>query len=366
MSDSADAVMHESRVFQPPKASEVGGPPWHVASLDEYRKIHERSIADPEGFWGEIAKEFHWFTPFGKVLEWNLPDAKWFVGGTTNLCYNAVDRQVDQGHGGSPAIIWESEPIGEAGPEVLTLTYKDLQEQTSRCANALRAMGVKKGDVVTIYMGMVPELAVACLACVRIGAVHSVIFGGFSSSAIVDRVTDAKSRVIVTCDGSWRRGSIVPLKDNVDAACAQLTDTPDAVQHVLVVRRCGNDITWNSMTDAWWHDAVDAASPACPCEPLDAEHMAFLLYTSGSTGKPKGIVHTTGGYMVFTALTSKYTFNLVPDQGQVYWCTADIGWITGHSYILYGILPNRVPSLMYEGAPNHPEPDRFWDIVDRH
>ncbi|MFT5424478.1 MAG: acetyl-CoA synthetase [Phycisphaerales bacterium] len=364
----SDSVMHETRIFTPPAAAEVGAPRWHIDSLDEYRKMHDRSLTDPEGFWGEVANEFHWFKSFDKAVEWNRPDAKWFVGGTTNLCYNAVDRIVEQGHGSDTAIIWEGEPIvdGGEGGEVLNITYADLQGRVSKCANALKAMGVTKSDVVTIYMGMVPELAVACLACARIGAVHSVIFGGFSSSAIADRVTDAKSKVIVTCDGSWRRGSVVALKDNVDAACATLAGTQDPVENVLVVKRCKNDVAWNESTDHWWHDAVDSASAECPCEPVDSEHMAFLLYTSGSTGKPKGIVHTTGGYMVYTATTAKYTFNLMPGQGQVFWCTADVGWITGHSYILYGILPNRVPTLMYEGAPNFPEPDRFWQIVQRH
>jgi acetyl-CoA synthetase len=225
---------------------------------------------------------------------------------------------------------------------------------------------VKKGDVVTLYMGMVPELAIALLACARIGAVHSVIFGGFSSQAIVDRVVDADSRLIVTCDGAWRRGKVVPLKDNVDAACAELDGTQNAVESVVVLRRCGNEVARHKGRDHDWADLMAAADADCPCEPMDAEDMLFLLYTSGSTGKPKGIKHTTGGYMVWTCLTAKYVFNLIPDQGQVYWCTADIGWVTGHSYILYGILPNRVPTLMYEGAPNFPNEQRFWDIVQRH
>jgi acetyl-CoA synthetase len=213
---------------------------------------------------------------------------------------------------------------------------------------------------------MVPELPVAMLACARIGAAHSIIFGGFSAAAIVDRVHDADSRVIVTCDGAWRRGKVVPLKDSVDEACARLKESGHAVATVLVLRRCNNRVAWHAERDRWWHDEVAGASTDCPCEPMDSEAMLFLLYTSGSTGKPKGILHTTGGYMVFTALTAKYVFNLVPDRGQVYWCTADIGWVTGHSYIVYGILPNRVPTLMYEGAPNFPAEDRFWDIVQRH
>lgn len=362
-STSVESILHESRVFEPPGADALGMPSWHIPSMDQYRQMHARSIDDPESFWAEVAGELHWFTHWGKVLEWDAPDARWFVGATTNLCYNCVDRQVDAGYADNPAIIWEGEPIGDAGPETRTLTYADLQREIARFANVLKANGVSKGDVVTIYMGMVPELAIACLACARIGAAHSVIFGGFSSQAIVDRVTDADSKVIVTCDGAWRRGSVVPLKDNVDAACDQI---PGQVDRVVVVKRCNNDIAWTDQRDLWWHDAVENAAADCPCEHLDSEDMAFLLYTSGSTGKPKGIKHSVGGYMVYTYLTSKYVFNLMPDTGQVYWCTADVGWITGHSYIIYGILPNRVPTLMFEGAPNFPAEDRFWDIVQRH
>ncbi|GJM17927.1 MAG: acetyl-coenzyme A synthetase [Phycisphaeraceae bacterium] len=357
---------HDVPMFEPPTAADVGALEWLVSSMDDYRAMHKRSVEDPDGFWSEVASEFHWFEKWDKVVEWDLPDAKWFVGGKTNLCYNAVDRHVADGYSEQIGIIWEGEPYGDNGPEIRRITYRELQNETAKCANALRAMGVGKGDVVTIYMGMVPELAIACLACARIGAVHSVIFGGFSSAAIVDRVKDAKSKVIITCDGSWRRGKVVPLKANVDEACKSLEGTPDAIEHVLVVKRCENDVQWSGDRDVWWHDAVASASDDCPCEPLDAEHMSFLLYTSGSTGKPKGIVHTTGGYMVHTALTSKYVFNLVPDGQQIYWCTADIGWITGHSYILYGVLPNRVTSVMYEGGPDFPDASRFWDIVERH
>ncbi|MCB9845846.1 MAG: acetate--CoA ligase [Phycisphaeraceae bacterium] len=364
-SSSIESVLHEQRVFQPPSANTAGAPRWLIGSIDEYRAMHRRSIDDPEGFWGEIARAFHWSTPFSRVVDWNPPDARWFIGGRTNLCFNCVDRQVDSGHGDDPALIWEGEPI-DGEPEIRRLSYRDLQAQTSRLANALRAMGVAKGDVVTIYMGMVPELAVAVLACARMGAAHSVIFGGFSAQAIVDRVIDADSRVIITCDGAWRRGQVVPLKDNVDAACDQLSKQGHAVSHVLVCRRIGGDVAWTTGRDHDLAQVANDASPDCPCEPMDSEDLAFLLYTSGSTGKPKGIRHTTGGYMVHTALTSRYVFNLIPDAGQVFWCTADVGWITGHSYIIYGILPSRVPTVMYEGAPNHPQPDRFWDIVARH
>jgi acetyl-CoA synthetase len=364
-SSTIECVLQEDRVFDPPAtfSDRISGA--YVGSLEDYRQMYQRSIDDPEAFWGEFAGELDWFEPWTKVMEWKLPDAKWFVGGKTNLCHNCVDRQVNSGHGDQTAIIWEGEPKDPA-PEVRNLTYADLLLETSRCANALKELGVKKGDVVTIYMGMVPELTIAMLACARIGAVHSIIFGGFSASAIVDRIKDASSHLIITCDGGWRRGSIVPLKDNVDAACKELKGTTDEIRKVLVVKRCDNEIAWEADRDHFWHDLVDSAADDCPCEPMDSEDMLFLLYTSGSTGKPKGIQHTTGGYMVFTYLTAKYVFNLVPDRDQVYWCTADIGWITGHSYIVYGILPNRVPSIMYEGAPNYPEPDRFWDIVERH
>ena len=371
-----DSALNETRSFPPPSASELGMPEWHVASPGEYKALHHRSIEDPEGFWAEAAQELHWFRPWTRVLEWSPPDAKWFVGAQTNVCYNCVDRQVENGHADDVAILWEGEPVLEpggrasqpaaGGPEVRRLTYGYLLQQTGRFANALKSLGVRRGDVVTIYMGMVPELAIAMLACARIGAAHSIIFGGFSSQAIVDRVHDAKSKVIITCDGAWRRGSVVPLKSNVDAACAELEGTPAAIDHVVTLRRCGNEVAWNPGRDKWLSALLADAPDHCPCEPMDAEDMLFLLYTSGSTGKPKGIVHTTGGYMVFTYLTAKYVFNLVPDAGQVYWCTADIGWVTGHSYIVYGMLPNRVTTLMYEGAPNHPAPDRFWDIVERH
>ncbi len=366
-SSGIESVLIENRRFDPPLASAVGAPRWLIGSMDEYRAMHKRSLDDPEGFWGEIAGEFRWSSKWDKVLEWNLPDAKWFAGGKTNLCDNCVDRLVDQGHGDETAIIWEGEPVGDGGPEIRRLSYADLKRETARFANALKALGVKKGDVVTIYMGMVPELAVAMLACARMGAAHSIIFGGFSPHAIADRVTDAKSRVIVTCDGAWRRGKVVPLKQNVDEACDMLADRGEAgPEHVVVLRRCGNDINWTQGRDHDYTELSQGASDEFPPEPMDAEDMAFLLYTSGSTGKPKGILHTTAGYMVFTATTAKYVFNLIPDQNQTFWCTADIGWITGHSYIIYGILPNRVPTLMYEGAPNFPQEDRFWGIVERH
>jgi acetyl-CoA synthetase len=366
MSESVaiSSVLVENRVFPPPEGigERLGGA--IIPDLAAYRKLYRRSIEDPEGFWREIAGDFDWFRPFDRVVEWDCPDARWFVGGRTNLAHNCVDRQVIAGHGDEVAIVWEGEPqvAGDAPHEIRHLTYRDLMRESMRFANVLKALGVKKGDVVTLYMGMVPELVVAMLACARIGAPHSVIFGGFAATAIVDRVKDADSRVIITCDGAWRRGQIVPLKANVDEALKHLPE----VRTVVTVRRVGNEIGFSAPRDRWWHDLMLAADDTCPPEHVESEDLLFLLYTSGSTGKPKGIRHTTGGYMVWTATTARWTFNLRPGTGQMYFCTADIGWITGHSYLVYGMLPNRVPVLMYEGAPNFPAEDRFWDMVERH
>ncbi|MEM9372220.1 MAG: acetate--CoA ligase [Planctomycetota bacterium] len=364
--NAIESTLSEDRVFHPRPCDEAGAPRWLIDSMDSYEAMYRRSIEDPAGFFGEIAEGFHWFRKWDTVLEWNAPDAKWFVGGQTNVCYNCVDRQVEDGFGDQAAIAWEGEPLENGIPETRTLTYAELQAEVSKFANVLQAHGVTKGDVVTIYMGMVPELAVAMLACARIGAPHSVIFGGFSSQAIADRVGDAKSKVIVTCDGAWRRGKVVPLKENVDNAIKMLEEQGNQpVEHVFCVGRCHNDISWGAL-DRCYTEQMSEAPADCPCEPMESEDMLFLLYTSGSTGKPKGIVHTTAGYMVHTAMTARYTFNLIPDSGQVYWCTADCGWITGHSYIVYGILPNRVPTLMYEGGPDYPTAARFWQIVERH
>ena len=397
MSDSPsqmESVLEEHRRFPPPDNFAKQA---HIGSMEQYRALYKRSIEQPEDFWADVAKELHWFKPWDEVLQWDAPDAKWFVGGKTNLCYNCLDRQVEAGLGDKPALVWEAEPVDADGrPEVKTYTYADLLREVSRFANVLKNQGVQKGDVVTIYMGMVPELAVAMLACARIGAVHSIIFGGFSAQAIRDRVEDGNSKLLITCDGSWRRGKAVPLKANVDEA---LTMT-DLVKTVIVYKRCENAIEWADGRDLWWHDLMAEAEASggddCPAEPMDSEDLLFILYTSGSTGKPKGIMHTTGGYMVWAYLTSRLSFDLhghgepperarrgpEDDRGSrpwapgpvdtsitsqdVYWCTADIGWITGHSYIIYGLLPNRVPTLMYEGAPDFPAKDRFWDIIERH
>ncbi len=361
-----ESVLHEARKFPPPSSFSANA---HIKSFDQYDQMYRESIDNPEKFWAEKAADLHWFKKWSRVLEWSLPDAKWFVGGQTNLCYNCVDRQVKDGFGDKTAIVWEGEPIDDGQPEVRRLTYQDLQREVCKFANVLKNLGVKKGDVVTLYMPMVPELAIAMLACARIGAPHSIIFGGFSASAIRDRVADADSKIIITADAGWRRGKHIPLKNTVDEAL-QNNDTQatkQTVKNVVVLKRCGNDIDMIDDRNHWWHDLMAQVPEACPCEEMDAEDLLFILYTSGTTGKPKGIMHTTGGYMVYTYLTSRYVFALHDDDpDELYWCTADIGWITGHSYIIYGILPNRVPTLMFEGAPNFPGPDRLWDIVSRH
>jgi acetyl-CoA synthetase len=346
------SILREHRVFPPPPEFAAKA---HVKSLEEYETLYRRSIQDPEGFWAEVARELHWFTPWTSVLDWQLPSAKWFVGGKINLCYNCVDRHALSDRKDKTAILWEGEP-----GETRQLTYGELHIEVQKFANVLKGLGVRKGDRVAVYMGMTPELAIALLACARIGAVHSVIFGGFAANALVDRINDASCVAVVTQDGSYRRGLEVRLKSIVDEA---LNNCP-SVKNVVVYRRTGSAVSMKEGRDQWWHDLADQAPADCPAEPLDSEDPLYILYTSGTTGKPKGLVHTTGGYSVQTYLTSKLIFDLKPDD--VYWCTADIGWVTGHSYVVYGILQNGVTTVMYEGAPNFPEPDRLWKIVDAH
>jgi len=349
---SFQSLLHELRVIAPPEAFAAKA---HIRTEEEYDALYRRSIEAPEEFWAAAAGELHWFEPWKKVLEWQEPWAKWFVGGRMNLSYNCLDLQVERGLGGKAAILWE----GESG-EVRKISFQELLDQVQRFANVLRGMGVKKGDCVAVYMGMVPELAIALLACARIGAVHSVIFGGFAASALVNRINDAQSVAVVTQDAAWRRGSQVPLKETVDEALAKCP----SVRKTVVLRRAGAEIAMQPDRDLWWQEEMERASPHCAAEPLDSEHPLYILYTSGTTGQPKGIVHTTGGYAVHTYLTSKLVFDLRPDD--IYWCTADIGWVTGHSYVVYGILQTGVTTLMYEGAPNFPENDRFWKIIDDH
>ena len=391
MSDSQpiSSTLTENRRFAPPSAASLGFSKFHVPSAESYRALHQQSIHHPDAFWGGEAERLAWFRRWDRVLEWNAPDAKWFVGWQINACYNCVDRHVQAGFGDQTAIIWEGEPVAPrtshatAGtayasePEVRRISYRELQIETSRLGSALKRLGVKRGDVVTIYMPMVPELAVAVLACARIGAAHSVIFGGFAPTAISERAVDAGSRVVITADGGFRRGEVVPLQRNVEEACAALAGQGHAMQHVVVLRRTGHEPPSQRFKSGetrpgsetryhWWHDICGPAGDACPCESLDSQEMLFLLYTSGSTGKPKGIMHAVGGYLAYVDMTCRLTFNMIPDSGQVFWCSADVGWITGHSYVLYGPLMNRVPTLMYEGAPNFPANNRFWDIIERH
>ena len=351
-SSSIDSVLHEQRKFECPKEFSDQA---HVKSLDEYDKHYRESIEQPEKFWSRIAEDLHWFRKWDHVLEWNSPWAKWFVGGQINLSYNCLDRHVQTWRANKAALIWESEP-----GEVRTLTYQQLHREVQKFANVLKTLGVKKGDRVAIYMGMTPELPIAMLACARIGAPHTVVFGGFSSHALVDRIHDSQAVAVITQDGSYRRGAEVKLFPAVEEA---LKSCP-SVKHVVVYQRTGSPIKLQAGRDHWWHELMAKASPECPAEPLDAEHPLYILYTSGTTGKPKGVVHTTGGYSVGTYLTTKWVFDLKDED--TFWCTADIGWVTGHSYIVYGPLQNGATSLMYEGAPNHPEPDRFWSIIDRH
>ena len=347
-----DSVLHETRLFPPPQEFSHDA---HIHSRQEYERLYRQSIEDPEKFWAEVARELHWFQPWEKVLEWKAPWAKWFVGGKINLSYNCLDRHVATWRRNKAALIWEGEP-----GEVRTLTYQQLLIEVRKFANVLKSLGVKRGDRVTIYMGMTPELPIAMLACARIGAIHSVVFGGFSANALVDRITDQQAVAVITQDGSYRRGNEVKLKAAVDEA---LPSCP-SVKNVVVYRRTGTAIPMQENRDHWWHDLMARVSDECPCEELDAEDPLYILYTSGTTGKPKGIVHTIGGYSVGTYLTTKYVFDLRDED--VFWCTADIGWVTGHSYIVYGPLQNGATAVMYEGAPNWPEPDRLWEIIDKH
>jgi acetyl-CoA synthetase len=352
MSENIDSVLNETRVFPPPAEFSARAA---IGSLDAYRALHRKSVEEPEAFWAEQAEALHWFKRWDRVRNWDEPPfAKWFEGGRINASYNCLDRHLEA-RGDKPAIVWEGEPGDRR-----VLTYRDLHREVCVFANVLKARGVKAGDTVAIYMPLVPELAVAVLACARIGAVHSVIFGGFSAPALVDRIRDASSTVVITADGGWRRGQVLDLKKIVDEA---LKSTP-TVRSCIVLRRGENPVTMEPGRDFWWHDLVEGAPAECPAEPLDSEHPLYILYTSGSTGKPKGILHATAGYLLGAQLTSRYVFDLREDD--VYWCTADIGWVTGHSYVVYGPLCNGATVVMYEGAPNHPATDRFWDIVERY
>ena len=347
-----DSILTENRVFE---CSDAFRSQAHIRGMEDYERLYKEAETDPEGFWGEIASQLHWFKPWDRVLDWDCPWSKWFSGGELNLSYNCLDRHVASHRRNKAAIIWEGEP-----GEVVTLTYQQLLIEVCKFANVLKSLGVQKGDRVAIYMGMCPALPIAMLACARLGAPHTVIFGGFSANALVDRITDSQASLVITQDGSYRRGAEVKLKPAVDEAVLSCP----SIKNVVVYQRTNTPQTMLRGRDHWWHELMATASDECPAEPLEAEHPLYLLYTSGTTGKPKGILHTTGGYSVGTYITAKWVFDLKDDD--IYWCTADIGWVTGHSYIVYGPLQNGATTLMYEGAPNFPEPDRFWRIIDRH
>ncbi|PTY06055.1 acetate--CoA ligase [Verrucomicrobia bacterium LW23] len=347
-----ESVLKENRVFPP---SEAFSQQAHIKSLDEYKALYKKSIDEPEVFWAEQAEAVHWFKKWDKVLDWNLPDAKWFINATTNASYNCLDRHLTGPRRNKAALIWEGEPGDSA-----TLTYQQLHREVCIMANVLKKYGITKGDRVIIYMPMIPEAAVAMLACARIGAPHSVVFGGFGAEALKERINDSGAKVMITADGGFRRGKIVQLKPNADTAAE---GTP-ALEKVLVVQRTKQDVSMKEGRDFWWHDERKTVSDKCEAEQLDSEHPLYILYTSGSTGKPKGIQHTTGGYLVGTTLTTKYVFDLKDED--IYFCTADIGWVTGHSYVVYGVLSNGGTSLMYEGAPDTPNPDRWWDIIAKY
>jgi len=348
--ETIEVLLKENRVFEPSKDFKA-----QANVKDE--SIYEKAAEDPEAFWTEQAQRLDWFKKWDKTLEWNPPFAKWFVGGKINASYNCVDRHTKTWRRNKAAIIWEGEPGDER-----VLTYQDLYREVNKFANVLKDMGVKKGDRVTIYMPMIPELAIALLSCARVGAPHSVVFGGFSSESLRERINDAGSKVVITADGGYRRGNLIPLKENVDIA---LENAP-TVEKVIVYQR-GNDpekVNMKPGRDFWWHQLMEKAELYCEPEPMDSEDMLFILYTSGTTGKPKGIVHTTGGYLTGVTATSYMVFDLKDDD--LYWCTADIGWITGHSYIVYGPLANGATIVMYEGGPDYPEKDRFWSIIEKY
>jgi acetyl-CoA synthetase len=347
-----ESVLKERRVFKPKAAFSRNA---HIKSLNQYKRIAKEAERRPERFWAKIAGELHWFRKWKKVFESKPPFVKWFVGGRTNVSYNCLDRHLAGWRRNKAALIWEGEP-GDSR----TLTYQELHHEVCRFANVLKRLGVGPGDRVAIYMPMIPELAIAMLGCARIGATHSVVFGGFSAEALKDRINDAKAKLVVTADGGYRKGAVVPLKEQVDKAVAE---TP-TIEKVIMVKRTNTPVAFDRNRDLLWDEEMKKSSAVCEAAPLDAEHPLFILYTSGTTGKPKGVVHTTGGYMVQTYITSKWIFDLREED--TYWCTADIGWVTGHSYILYGILANGTTSIMYEGAPTHPDPGRFWEIVEKY
>ena len=352
-SNDLTTVLSENRVFPPPPEFAAKS---RVPSLEAFEQLANAAETDFEGYWEKLAEsELRWSKKWSKVLDWKLPHARWFDGGTLNVSDNCLDRHLSTWRRNKAALIWEGEP-GDSR----TLTYFELWRETCRFANVLKSLGVKKGDRVCIYLPLVPEAAIAMLACTRIGAIHSVVFGGFSSEAMRDRINDAAATCVITADGGWRRGTIVPLKTNVDAALEQ---TP-SVKSVVVLKRTAQPVTMKAGRDHWWHERIGGVSDDCSAEPMGANDPLFILYTSGSTGKPKGVQHSTGGFLLGATVTTKLVFDLKDED--TYWCTADIGWVTGHSYVVYGPLANGATTVMYEGAPNFPEPDRFWKIIDKY
>ena len=352
MSKHIESSMVENRVFKPAKEFAKKA---RISSLAQYKAMWEESVKKPEKFFAREAAELFWQKKWTKVLDWKIPYAKWFVGGKLNVSENCLDRHIVGDRKTKAAIIWEGEP-----GEKRVITYQQLHREVCKFSNVLKRQGVKKGDRVIIYMPMIPEAAVAMLACARIGAVHSVVFGGFSAESIRDRMNDCGAKVVVTADGGYRRGAIVPLKKNVDDALKG--NAAPGIKSVIVFRRAGNDIHIEEGRDVWWHREMEYVDAKCPAAVLDSEHPLFILYTSGSTGKPKGILHTTGGYLLGAYMSCKYVFDMRDDD--VYWCTADVGWVTGHSYMVYGPLAMGATSLMYEGAPNWPDNSRFWKIIE--
>jgi acetyl-CoA synthetase len=352
MAESSPAIENlfsEGRTFPPPDE-------FKADALVTDRSLYEQAEQDLEGFWADEAERLHWMRPWDRVLEWDPPFAKWFVGGQLNVSDNCLDRHVEAGGGDKVAYHWEGEP-----GDTRSITYAELRDDVARFANGLKSIGVQQGDRVNIYMGMVPELPVAMLACARLGAAHSVVFGGFSSDALRDRINDAEAKVLITQDEGWRAGKVVPLKQNADDGVA---DTP-SIEKVVVLRRTGNEVPWTEGRDIWWHDLVESQSADCPPEAMDSEDLLYLLYTSGTTAKPKGIMHTSAGYLTGVSTTHRLVFDHHPET-DVYWCAADIGWVTGHSYIVYGPLANHATSILYEGAPNFPEKDRWWEIIEKY
>jgi acetyl-CoA synthetase len=347
-----ESVLQEERVFPPPPEFAAKA---HIKSLEELENLRAEATADPESFWARMAEELHWFKKWDTVLKWDPPHAEWFAGGKINISYNCLDRHLPTWRRNKAALIWEGEP-----GETRTFTYQQLHTEVCKFANVLKTRNIQRGDRVALYMPLIPELAIAMLACARIGATHSVVFGGFSSSALVDRIKDANCKLVVTADGGWRRGNEVKLKAAVDEA---LTETP-SVESCIIVKRTGTPQQMQPGRDFWWHELMAVVDAKCDAEELDSEHPLYILYTSGTTGKPKGILHTTGGYLTQVHLTTKWVFDLKDED--IYWCTADIGWVTGHSYVVYGPLSNGATAVMYEGAPNFPDPDRFWTMIERH